>query len=69
MPATKKPRSLYSTLRGRPYSKRWRATYGQTLSVEEIRLLQGFRGLPRPKQFAVRVIIAEALKLHSGGAR
>ena len=42
-------------------SKAWRAEYGATLTVDEVRLLQGFRGLDRDTQALVAAVMPELM--------
>ncbi len=53
-----------------PYSKAWREAYGRGLTRDEIRLVQGYRGLSKRTQGLVLTLVARlVLKRAAGGAR
>jgi hypothetical protein len=53
MPKTSTPRPLYS--------QRFLEKYGRNLKREEIRLVQGYRGLPAPKQAALLALVSSMI--------
>ena len=59
------PKNTTSSRRERPlYAQAWLARYGQALTREEVRLVQGYRGLPRRQRDALRALIADVV-LHN----
>ena len=43
------------------YSSRWLSTYGRGLTRDEIRLVQGYRGLPRKQQAALLQLLGDLI--------
>lgn len=60
-PAGSRPSSNDVAFGTARYSKRWLAEYGQRLRLEEIRLVQGFRGLSRDNQGCLLALLSDLL--------